>query len=97
MQWGFWDQNHWQPCSAIATGDDCHANEAGVAYQNIYNEFVRTKLFLTPVEAKNIQEAVFEFRGFKGSYEIALVDEYSNDIRIISKVEEVADNVQLRF
>ena len=97
MQWGFWDQLHWQPCSAIATGDDVHPNEAGVAYQNIYNEFVRTKLFLNSVQDGDRQEAIFEFRGFKGSYEIALVDEYNNDIRIISQSEEVADDIDLKF
>lgn len=96
LQWGFWDQQHWQPCAAIATGDDVHPNEAGVAYQNIFHEFIRTKMILDPVEVQG-SEALFQFRGFKGTYEVALVDERGFDVRLIHNQMEVEDSSPLDF
>lgn len=97
LQWGFWDQLHWQPCSAIATGDDVHPNEAGVAYLNIYNEFVRTNTILEPTRKSHSRELLFKFRGFKGTYNIMLVDENNNDIRLLSEQTEVEDNIDISF
>ena len=92
LQWGFWDQQHWQPCAAIATGDDVHPNEAGLAYQNIYHEFIRTKTILDPVEVQEGGVALFELRGFKGTYEVALVDEAGVDLRIVQPALEVVED-----
>lgn len=92
IQWGFWDQLHSLPCAGIATGDDVHANEAGLAYQNIYNEFVRTKTILDPVLLKQ-DEAIFEFRSFKGTYKVSLVDDKGEDVRILLDNLKVEDNV----
>ena len=97
IQWGFWDQLHWQPCSAIATGDDVHPNEAGVAYLNIYHEFVRTNTIVKPTGTSRGNELQFQFRGFKGTYSIMLVDENGNDIRMLSGQTEVEDNIELLF
>ena len=97
MQWGFWDQQHWQPCAAIATGDDVHPNEAGIAYQNIYHEFIRTKLVLEPVRIQG-GEAVFEFRGFQGTYDVALVDgETGEDLRSVNSGMEVEQDAEFRL
>ena len=96
MQWGFWDQRHWLPCAAIATGEEVYPNEAGVAYQNIYHEFIRTKIMIEPVSLLK-EKVAFEFRGFKGTYEVALVDESGNDVRILSSQMEFDDNVKLLF
>lgn len=96
IQWGYSEQQHWLPCAAIAGGDDVVPNEAGLAYQTIYHELIRTKVVLDPVTMTE-DEAHFEFRGFKGTYEVALVDESGKDIRLIGKDVEVEDNVQLRF
>lgn len=88
---------HSQPCAAIATGDDVHPNEAGIAYQNIYNEFVRTNALLEPTRNSHIHELVFEFRGFKGTYNMMLVDENGKDIRLLSGQTEVEDDAHFSF
>ena len=96
LQWGFWDQLKGKPCTAITTGDDCHPNEAGVAYQNIYHEVIRTKVILDPLEVRDNQ-AYFRFRAFKGTYEIAFIDEEGNDVKIIGSNIEVDDNAELHL
>ena len=90
--WGFWDQSHWRPSAAIATGDDCHANEAGIAYQNIYNEFFRTKLFLEPDSASSSSSLDFSFRGYRGEYQVALVDESGRDVKVLDQVLVVEED-----
>ena len=97
LQWGFWDQNHWLPCAAIATGDEVYPNEAGAAYLNIYHEFIRTKMMIEPASLLLEGNAVFEFRGFQGTYEVALVDESGKDVRILSSEMEFDDNAVLVY
>ena len=95
--WGFWDQTHWRPSAAIATGDDCHANEAGVAYQNIYNEFFRTKLLLDGKAAAAGDSLEFSFRGHRGEYEVALVDEAGNDVMVFGQTLMIEEDGHQRM
>ena len=71
-----------------------HPNEAGVAYQNIYHELIRTKLILDPTKIQD-GEAVFKFRGFQGTYDVALIDESGADVRVIHSGVEIEDNVEM--
>ena len=96
MMWGFWDQAHWRPTAAIATGDDCHPNAAGIAYEQIYHGFFRTKLFLEPAAITG-DTLNFSFRGYKGEYEVALIDEYGNDVKVLDQTLVIEDNGQQRM
>ena len=57
---------------------------------------MRTKIVLDP---EHIQDnvATFNFRGFKGTYELALIDQSGKDVRIINGNTDISANVELKF
>ena len=78
--WGFWDKAHWKPDAAIVNGDNFEINKAGEAYIRLFHEKFRTNQILEPVI--NGDELQFEFRGFKGTYEIVAILENGTHVLV---------------
>ena len=76
--WGFWDGRHWRPAAAIANGPDVTPNAAGLAYMNLYHNTLQTHIASDFIETR--QDFDFNFRAFRGDYEVKLVDEFGRSI-----------------
>lgn len=95
LMWGYWDQEHWRPEAAIATSPAVVPNKAGQAYQNIYHNFFRTNMVVEN-EAKTDDALEFNFRAFRGEYELSIIDENGGVVETIKKEFRLEDNLVIR-
>ncbi|XP_059087514.1 anti-sigma-I factor RsgI6-like [Tigriopus californicus] len=95
MMWGFWDQAHWRPDAAIAYGDDVTPNEAGYAYMDLYQNSYRTNdAFSASMRTAN--ELEFNFRGFRGEYELSLVNEHGRSVHKFDETFTIEEDVEIQ-
>eukprot|EP00095_Tigriopus_kingsejongensis_P006836 maker-scaffold82_size396747-snap-gene-2.25 protein:Tk06836 transcript:maker-scaffold82_size396747-snap-gene-2.25-mRNA-1 annotation:"endo- -beta-xylanase a precursor" len=96
MMWGYCDQVHWRPEAAIANGNDCTPNKAGLAYIDLYYNSYRTKTAMAPSSVLDA-ELVFDFKGFEGEYKLDLVDESGRIVHPLGEAHNIKKGSSLEL